>query len=99
MKPMRERHEVDSLHGVLAYDDVAKADLLCGVRKMCLAQSLARLRAGFLFSSRKRHTNYIGDWSSDVCSSDLPNGTMRAAEAACRPRPRPASAIYPRGRS
>src|SRR5437763_16970119 len=25
----------------------------------------------FLFSSRRRHTRYIGDWSSDVCSSDL----------------------------
>src|ERR1017187_3863455 len=23
------------------------------------------------FSSRRRHTRYIGDWSSDVCSSDL----------------------------
>src|SRR5437763_622778 len=22
------------------------------------------------FSSRRRHTRYIGDWSSDVCSSD-----------------------------
>ena len=26
---------------------------------------------GFFFSSRRRHTRYIGDWSSDVCSSDL----------------------------
>src|SRR5437762_6868359 len=25
----------------------------------------------FLFSSRRRHTIYIGDWSSDLCSSDL----------------------------
>ena len=25
----------------------------------------------FFFSSRRRHTSYIGDWSSDVCSSDL----------------------------
>src|SRR5437764_8634170 len=24
----------------------------------------------FFFSSRRRHTRYIGDWSSDVCSSD-----------------------------
>ena len=23
------------------------------------------------YSSRRRHTRYIGDWSSDVCSSDL----------------------------
>src|SRR3712207_7976511 len=25
----------------------------------------------FLFSSRRRHTRYWRDWSSDVCSSDL----------------------------
>src|SRR5437879_2715607 len=25
-------------------------------------------------SSRRRHTRYIGDWSSDVCSSDLTKG-------------------------
>src|SRR5271168_108515 len=25
----------------------------------------------FLFSSRRRHTRSYGDWSSDVCSSDL----------------------------
>src|SRR5437762_6791449 len=25
----------------------------------------------FVFSSRRRHTSYLGDWSSDVCSSDL----------------------------
>src|SRR6266850_3728606 len=26
---------------------------------------------GFFFSSRRRHTRLQGDWSSDVCSSDL----------------------------
>src|SRR5574337_1476863 len=26
----------------------------------------------FFFSSRRRHTILSGDWSSDVCSSDLP---------------------------
>src|SRR5690625_7687833 len=26
----------------------------------------------FLFSSRRRHTRWPRDWSSDVCSSDLP---------------------------
>src|SRR5437763_8452906 len=29
----------------------------------------------FFFSSRRRHTRYIGDWSSDVCSSDLSGST------------------------
>src|SRR6201993_2904058 len=27
----------------------------------------------FFFSSRRRHTRLQGDWSSDVCSSDLVN--------------------------
>src|SRR5437763_12798504 len=26
----------------------------------------------FFFTSRRRHTRYVGDWISDVCSSDLP---------------------------
>src|SRR5204863_5425781 len=28
-------------------------------------------RAPFFFSSRRRHTRSLRDWSSDVCSSDL----------------------------
>src|SRR5256885_15084168 len=28
----------------------------------------------FFFSSRRRHTRLQGDWSSDVCSSDLAGG-------------------------
>src|SRR3712207_4452277 len=30
----------------------------------------------FFFSSRRRHTRYWRDWSSDVCSSDLPRAAM-----------------------
>src|SRR5256886_6986958 len=37
--------------------------------------SLARIElevdCGFFFSSRRRHTRFDCDWSSDVCSSDL----------------------------
>src|SRR5690348_18174569 len=33
----------------------------------------------FFFSSRRRHTRWTGDWSSDVCSSDL-GVTMDAVE-------------------
>src|SRR5215467_15783020 len=34
----------------------------------------------FFFSSRRRHTRLQGDWSSDVCSSDLvPKGPGRPA--------------------
>src|SRR2546430_7016783 len=35
-------------------------------------QACVRLgRIGFFFSSRRRHTRFDCDWSSDVCSSDL----------------------------
>src|SRR6266446_7257413 len=30
----------------------------------------------FFFSSRRRHTRLQGDWSSDVCSSDLPSSPV-----------------------
>src|SRR5256885_2475386 len=36
---------------------------------------IASYRAFFFFSSRRRHTRLQGDWSSDVCSSDLPCAT------------------------
>src|SRR5207253_7260888 len=31
-----------------------------------------RIMLFFFFSSRRRHTRWPRDWSSDVCSSDLP---------------------------
>src|SRR2546427_6020356 len=38
----------------------------------------------FFFSSRRRHTRFDCDWSSDVCSSDLcPRSTTRGSP--CRP--------------
>src|SRR5690348_17883163 len=33
----------------------------------------------FFFSSRRRHTRWTGDWSSDVCSSDLCRASGLAA--------------------
>src|SRR5438034_6276423 len=44
---------------------------------MCKKTSLAfvkitrRIHLRFFFSSRRRHTRSLCDWSSDVCSSDL----------------------------
>src|SRR3712207_8781172 len=32
---------------------------------------MVRVTQNFFFSSRRRHTRYWRDWSSDVCSSDL----------------------------
>src|SRR5437762_14113273 len=43
----------------------------------------------FFFSSRRRHTRYIGDWSSDVCSSDLLPSAADCHLVALRNRPRP----------
>src|SRR3712207_8463487 len=42
------------------------------------------------FSSRRRHTRYWRDWSSDVCSSDLgANGTVSCATPNCTYTPGP----------
>src|SRR5260370_34808653 len=40
-------------------------------------------RGCFFFSSRRRHTRFKCDWSSDVCSSDLGGGValLKAAHA------------------
>src|SRR5205807_4634028 len=35
------------------------------------ATSTSARSSSFFFSSRRRHTRLQGDWSSDVCSSDL----------------------------
>src|SRR5256885_5002322 len=36
-------------------------------------ENVAVVKYFFFFSSRRRHTRLQGDWSSDVCSSDLPS--------------------------
>src|SRR3712207_443729 len=61
----------------------------------------------FVFSSRRRHTRYWRDWSSDVCSSDLAarhgghRGHARRVRRARRPGerglPRPGRAVPPGG--
>src|ERR1039457_1750294 len=38
---------------------------------MLSARGQAAMLSFFFFSSRRRHTRLQGDWSSDVCSSDL----------------------------
>src|SRR5437867_10601879 len=40
-----------------------------------LVRRCAVERLFFFFSSRRRHTRSYGDWSSDVCSSDLDGNT------------------------
>src|SRR5256885_13133297 len=44
--------------------------------RCCATASFARIWYtcfSLFFSSRRRHTRLQGDWSSDVCSSDLPD--------------------------
>src|SRR5207248_7107710 len=45
----------------------------------------------FFFSSRRRHTRSYGDWSSDVCSSDLRRfvAEMPVERGARHPEPPP----------
>src|SRR5690606_40826269 len=57
----------------------------------------------FFFSSRRRHTRFSRDWSSDVCSSDLhhpkPRRPDRGRERAWRGHPLPHPPAHPRRRS
>src|SRR5688500_19242822 len=45
--------------------------IMLGVFFFFLAVFLFVIIFFFFFSSRRRHTRLQGDWSSDVCSSDL----------------------------
>src|SRR5437867_6463788 len=47
--------------------------------------SMRDVCCSFFFSSRRRHTRSYGDWSSDVCSSDLRRRTP-AAEVTYEPQ-------------
>src|SRR4051812_50112658 len=47
------------------------------------------MSAVFFFSSRRRHTILTCDWSSDVCSSDLPaRSQIQALLPSCRKKKR-----------
>src|SRR2546430_9739861 len=50
----------------------------------------------FFFSSRRRHTRFDCDWSSDVCSSDLPRPSSRSRPGSRQDR-RPGRAALPPG--
>src|SRR5436190_6994144 len=55
------------------------AHLLLGLGNFCHFLFLhVCFHCFFFFSSRRRHTRSLCDWSSDVCSSDLPSGAGSA---------------------
>src|SRR5256885_10944884 len=60
---------------VVSYSVVLSRLLLTSLSEYYLHRS--GVETIFFFSSRRRHTRLQGDWSSDVCSSDLPEGTAR----------------------
>src|SRR5882757_4205358 len=43
----------------------------CNTKFIVNGNPISRTICVFFFSSRRRHTRYWRDWSSDVCSSDL----------------------------
>src|SRR6266511_5814308 len=45
----------------------------------------------FFFSSRRRHTSFSRDWSSDVCSSDLASERSRTVPTNTQVPPAPGS--------
>src|SRR3989454_7484383 len=57
-----------------------------------------RTAFSFFFSSRRRHTRLQGDWSSDVCSSDLspymfgfPGAVVKSSISLFKRNPAPAT--------
>src|SRR5256885_10715106 len=54
----------------------------CRTRASWSRRRSLRWRGCFFFSSRRRHTRLQGDWSSDVCSSDLADGAVHLRHAA-----------------
>src|SRR5256885_5215433 len=53
------------VRSMLIYDGVVRREHHSGWSCIVVCSGL------FFFSSRRRHTRLQGDWSSDVCSSDL----------------------------
>src|SRR6266496_6057573 len=64
---------------------------------MCVICAACITRSSFFFSSRRRHTRSLRDWSSDVCSSDLDDplarGLALAAGIPARALPRDAGSM------
>src|SRR5690348_17947885 len=55
---------------------VMRAEYIIAIMFFFVRWSL--LMCFFFFSSRRRHTRWTGDWSSDVCSSDLSSWFARS---------------------
>src|SRR4029077_9513092 len=60
---------------------VVGGDGVAMVLERPLPGALKSVVAVFFFSSRRRHTRFKCDWSSDVCSSDLRNALVARRDA------------------
>src|SRR5262245_4933816 len=50
---------------------IVSLELPFAQKRFCAVNGIANLtNLSFFFSSRRRHTRCLSDWSSDVCSSD-----------------------------
>src|SRR2546422_506362 len=75
---------------------VSRRHIINEKRSHCTEYTRARATCYFFFSSRRRHTRCSRDWSSDVCSSDLPH--VQAPDVlGCLAEPRLCLRLHPVG--
>src|SRR5256886_2516303 len=67
--PLLGEHTEEILSKVLGYSAAELAEIK-GYGAITPSDKGARAEAAYFFSSRRRHTRFDCDWSSDVCSSD-----------------------------
>src|SRR6266496_772192 len=84
----KKRNRPPRLDYLASYDELLDWAVHAGALTASVARVLAllagqrptRARRVFFFSSRRRHTSSLRDWSSDVCSSDLSFSSSGSAE-------------------
>src|SRR5688572_2628907 len=74
-------------------------DKRCSIITLVIGRLLHVVLQFFFFSSRRRHTRFDCDWSSDVCSSDLERGVDVQAQRAHGRRADRGGGLQSRGRA
>src|SRR6266446_8346108 len=79
-----------STHGVFRMNVALEGEIVRKLKPVFgyLHRNHEQIGRDFFFSSRRRHTRLHGDWSSDVCSSDLRQADALAALADAGQLPR-----------